>query len=296
MALHGVSQTVSRPRVRIAKWTLTITGAPFSLVRSGFRVPTLGICADFQIGELILIDGQIDRTGGGMALAPIDRPSLDETHRSPVPPLPPPYSRTVSISAAEHAAPILSRHNSARSSIEHKLQRSPPTNRPGGMSRSLSRQNPPTPLRVHQLEQSGKLDDLEDDDASNENSLVLHHSDDEETDLPPRSPLSPSSPRAAQGKSTADKAGVILGIHNVFVVLPQFLVTGLSSVIFSIMEPDKGIPATHPNAGPPIGNATAGVDLGLGADVTGMAVRALARRAETAVEGASSDAVGLIFR
>lgn len=135
----------------------------------------------------------------------------------------------------------------------------------------------------------------EDDDLSNENSLVLHHSDDE--DDAPRSPLSPTTP-INTGKSTADKAGVILGIHNVFVVLPQFLVTGMSAVIFSIMEPesDRGMPGTHPSAGPPVGDATAGVDLGLGADITSEIVVRIAKRAEGLVEGGSPDAVGLIFR
>ncbi|KZV67350.1 MFS general substrate transporter [Peniophora sp. CONT] len=35
------------------------------------------------------------------------------------------------------------------------------------------------------------------------------------------------------------KAGTILGIHNTFIVAPQFLVTGLASIIFAIFEPDK---------------------------------------------------------
>jgi len=38
-----------------------------------------------------------------------------------------------------------------------------------------------------------------------------------------------------------DKAGIILGIHNVFVVIPQFLVTGLSSIIFAIFEPSRKV-------------------------------------------------------
>ncbi|VDC04314.1 unnamed protein product [Peniophora sp. CBMAI 1063] len=35
------------------------------------------------------------------------------------------------------------------------------------------------------------------------------------------------------------KAGTILGIHNTFIVAPQFLVTGLASIIFAIFEPGK---------------------------------------------------------
>ncbi|KAG8215937.1 major facilitator superfamily domain-containing protein [Butyriboletus roseoflavus] len=39
------------------------------------------------------------------------------------------------------------------------------------------------------------------------------------------------------------QAGAIIGIHNVFIVIPQFLVTGLSSIIFAIFDPD--ISALH---------------------------------------------------
>ncbi|KAI0316041.1 MFS general substrate transporter [Amylostereum chailletii] len=47
------------------------------------------------------------------------------------------------------------------------------------------------------------------------------------------------------------KAGIILGIHNIFIVVPQFLVTGLASIIFAILEPDKSVihaPAKDPAA------------------------------------------------
>jgi solute carrier family 45 protein 1/2/4 len=35
------------------------------------------------------------------------------------------------------------------------------------------------------------------------------------------------------------------GIHNIFMVIPQFLVTGLSSIIFAILDPDKSVLHTH---------------------------------------------------
>ena len=35
------------------------------------------------------------------------------------------------------------------------------------------------------------------------------------------------------------------GIHNIFVVMPQFLMTGLSSVIFAISEPDAPLLPGH---------------------------------------------------
>lgn len=211
----------------------------------------------------------------------LDTLTTDEHQLSPAPP-PPGYVRSLSASNTKTGIPTPPH---SRSSLESKVQRSSPIL--GGPSRSLSRNSVPTPLRVQALERRKQDSDEEDlDDLANENSLVLHHSDDED-EISPRSILSPISPNSHSGKSTADKAGVILGIHNVFVVLPQFLVTGLSAVIFSIMEPDtkRGIPGTHPNA-----------DLGPGASVTGEALEGLIKRAEGVVEGGSPDAVGLIFR
>ncbi|KAJ6617111.1 major facilitator superfamily domain-containing protein [Mycena sp. CBHHK59/15] len=37
------------------------------------------------------------------------------------------------------------------------------------------------------------------------------------------------------------KAGVILGIHNVFIVIPQFLVTILSAVVFAMFDPEANV-------------------------------------------------------
>jgi len=39
----------------------------------------------------------------------------------------------------------------------------------------------------------------------------------------------------------SSKAGIILGIHNIFIVIPQFLVTGLSALIFAIFDPQKSV-------------------------------------------------------
>ncbi|KAG6899420.1 hypothetical protein C0993_010428 [Termitomyces sp. T159_Od127] len=55
-------------------------------------------------------------------------------------------------------------------------------------------------------------------------------------------------PDAGSGGLSA-KAGIILGIHNVFIVVPQFLVTGLSAVIFAIFDPAQ--PPTHTISPPP---------------------------------------------
>ncbi|GBE83684.1 major facilitator superfamily domain-containing protein [Sparassis latifolia] len=43
----------------------------------------------------------------------------------------------------------------------------------------------------------------------------------------------------------ADKAGIILGIHNIFIVMPQFIMTALASIIFAILEPGKSVLSGH---------------------------------------------------
>ena len=42
----------------------------------------------------------------------------------------------------------------------------------------------------------------------------------------------------------AAKAGIIIGIHNIFIVIPQFIMTGLASIIFALLDPAKGPPAS----------------------------------------------------
>ncbi len=123
-------------------------------------------------------------------------------------------------------------------------------------------------------------------------SLTLHHSDEDDpeddptTQHRPQSPQSPISP-VHKGKQTADKAGVILGIHNVFLVLPQFVVTTFSSLIFYLMEPSRSLPAHHPQSIPITSNSTA--------EAVGEVVKSVVREG-TASNGGSPDAVGLIFR
>ena len=134
---------------------------------------------------------------------------------------------------------------------------------------------------------------------------MIHHSDSESetesTSLPHR-PNSPRSPVQGQtGNEIGDKAGVILGIHNLFLVAPQFIVTFLSSLIFALMEPDKELPAHHPQANPVAGiNTTSIVDLEASLD-DGLGLRRFAlgvgRREEAiGTDVSSPDAVGLIFR
>lgn len=62
--------------------------------------------------------------------------------------------------------------------------------------------------------------------------------------------------RPGRGSLSA-KAGIILGIHNIFVVIPQFLVTGMTALIFHILEPQRSVlHGTHPGTIPPSLNTT----------------------------------------
>ncbi|CAL1709454.1 unnamed protein product [Somion occarium] len=57
----------------------------------------------------------------------------------------------------------------------------------------------------------------------------------------------------------AAKAGVILGIHNIFIVMPQMLMTGISSIIFAILEPretNSELLEAPTNSTMPSGNST----------------------------------------
>ncbi|PFH53502.1 hypothetical protein AMATHDRAFT_54630 [Amanita thiersii Skay4041] len=56
-------------------------------------------------------------------------------------------------------------------------------------------------------------------------------------------------------KGLSSKAGIILGIHNIFIVVPQFLVTGLSAVVFAIFDPSKSVLPTHHGAAHGAGGA-----------------------------------------
>ncbi|KAJ6562313.1 major facilitator superfamily domain-containing protein [Mycena capillaripes] len=52
-----------------------------------------------------------------------------------------------------------------------------------------------------------------------------------------------------EGGGLSAKAGVILGIHNIFIVIPQFLVTGLAAVIFAIFDGKAAVPGHAPLPG-----------------------------------------------
>ncbi|GAA5944417.1 uncharacterized protein JCM15063_000948 [Sporobolomyces koalae] len=107
------------------------------------------------------------------------------------------------------------------------------------------------------------------------------------------------------GGSGGDQAGVILGCHNIYLVLPQFLVTALSSIIFAILDPGKSVLASHALKNPPT-DSTTSADPRL-IDLEGdkwRRIRKLALRAGTALvdsEPTHSDrksysSLSLIFR
>ncbi|KAI4520233.1 MFS general substrate transporter [Schizophyllum commune Loenen D] len=104
------------------------------------------------------------------------------------------------------------------------------------------------------------------------------------------------APKEAGG-GLAAKAGIILGIHNLFIVIPQFIVTGVSSIIFAIFDPDQSV-LHGGHGGIPMHNSTTTDD---GADVDAsasgdLAFRALAYRAEEEDDGGGSNSVVYIFR
>ncbi|KAF5353770.1 hypothetical protein D9757_013859 [Collybiopsis confluens] len=55
------------------------------------------------------------------------------------------------------------------------------------------------------------------------------------------------------GGGLSAKAGIILGIHNIFIVIPQFLVTGMSSIIFALFDPAKSLSTLHGHPGGTLG-------------------------------------------
>lgn len=89
------------------------------------------------------------------------------------------------------------------------------------------------------------------------------------------------------------KAGIILGIHNVFIVIPQFLVTALSSVIFAIFDPQKSVVPGHSATNATV-VATAGNITTLLEDT--ILPRALEHAGRAEAEAASSGSIVYIFR
>jgi len=102
--------------------------------------------------------------------------------------------------------------------------------------------------------------------------------------------------RQGNPQGLSAKAGVIIGIHNISLVIPQFLVTGLSSIIFALFDSGNDV---HGHSTHHFVNGTdADTVAGGGDDLARLAVRALTARQEgeetTATDG--PNAVAIIFR
>ncbi|KAF9110165.1 hypothetical protein BGX27_006707 [Mortierella sp. AM989] len=85
------------------------------------------------------------------------------------------------------------------------------------------------------------------------------------------SDTSPSTTgQSAPGTSEASSAGALLGIHNIYIVLPQFLVSFLSSLVFAAIEPkpQDGMDDQSDQPGDP---ETIGVMLRIGGIMAGIA-------------------------
>ncbi|KAI0926618.1 hypothetical protein AcV7_010403 [Taiwanofungus camphoratus] len=92
----------------------------------------------------------------------------------------------------------------------------------------------------------------------------------------------------------AAKAGIIIGIHNIFIVTPQFVMTGIASIIFAILEPGKSALGHTGNI--KVGNGTSGVDEAAG-NATSMAVRSILQaRDEEASLNNTPNSYAIVFR
>jgi len=107
---------------------------------------------------------------------------------------------------------------------------------------------------------------------------------------------------------TSDLLICLQGIHNIFVVIPQFLVTGVSSIIFAIFEPGKSVlHGQHPGKTNPapsdVFEHDSGVDSAMGTSTLGnFALDMLRRQTEEPdeplppVAGKGPNSVAIIFR
>jgi solute carrier family 45 protein 1/2/4 len=191
-------------------FTSTVNGAYGVIATSGFAWALAQWAPFALLGELVLIDSPEGNRTEMRALAQA------------------PASEVVFATEASNSAtsPLQSR-NPSRSHMRHVSHETITD------ESDRSRMNA-SAERIPRRETNASVD-LEID-----TTVVLRHSDEfsvasQDDILTPSPPDSARDPRP----STADKAGLILGIHNVFIVLPQFVITLLSSVIFAVMD-DSG--------------------------------------------------------
>jgi solute carrier family 45 protein 1/2/4 len=89
--------------------------------------------------------------------------------------------------------------------------------------------------------------------------------------------------KSENGDGLSAQAGAIIGIHNLFIVIPQFLVTGLSSILFALLDPDKSVlHGRHPGSTPP--------QPGDGTLASTLAAR------EDGAQARGTDSIAIIFR
>ncbi|KAG5653717.1 hypothetical protein H0H81_011122 [Sphagnurus paluster] len=101
--------------------------------------------------------------------------------------------------------------------------------------------------------------------------------------------VGPQEAKEESAGGLSAKAGIILGIHNVFVVIPQFLVTGISAVVFAIFDPTSSSEASS-NTLPPTATSN-------GTELVSLMVKDLTKdAAEAAERGGQSNSVVYIFR
>ncbi|RUS22705.1 hypothetical protein BC937DRAFT_87687 [Endogone sp. FLAS-F59071] len=121
-------------------------------------------------------------------------------------------------------------------------------------------------MTEHQRQERGRADTEVGGDDDEDRAARRHMIDKRGTvlELPEHDDVTESSlsPTSASTTSPADSAGILLGIHNMYIVLPQFLVTFFSSLVFRVLEPEP---------------ASAGAELGgeveAGADAIGVVLR-----------------------
>jgi len=297
--LWWFSQFVFAAAMAATWFVSTVYGAYLVIAVTGFCWALCQWAPYSLLGELILLDGTGDRSQNQLSILHT-RPSSDSRRSisqhgssSPRPPLViPPADESSSRSSTPFQSAVGSRTSLPLEQEKEKHESDQSLN-PDDSFTSQDRSsggNDLTPLVIqteHIPEQMRSTvvlrhsDELSDEDMQN---LSFGH----ESPVPPHGHTGTTS----GDKGTADKAGVILGIHNVFLVLPQFIVTFMASIIFYLMEPDQGLPAKHPNS-PPVdmGNGTVSV---IDSDM-GEVMRLVVRDALDA-NVSSPDAVGLIFR
>ncbi|PSS34162.1 hypothetical protein PHLCEN_2v1779 [Hermanssonia centrifuga] len=85
-------------------------------------------------------------------------------------------------------------------------------------------------------------------------------------------------------KGLASKAGIIIGIHNIFIVMPQFVITAISSIIFAVMS--SGAPEQE-SPGDTGGNHTV---------PDASTIVELSTRAAATARGGGPNAYAIVFR